>query len=100
MADGGEKEGQVAIGAQRANELLSYLDIEKRPNIHLLDGGLSDNMAYTRSDRRGHAIMGGLERFLKSRQRKGSSEVRSFWFIRSVLFIWLILLTKQTKQTK
>jgi NTE family protein len=30
---------------QRAKELLSYLDIDKRPSIHLLDGGLSDNMA-------------------------------------------------------
>ncbi len=33
------------LGAQRAHELLSYQDLEKRPNIHLLDGGLSDNLA-------------------------------------------------------
>lgn len=30
---------------QRAKEMLSYLDAEKRPFIHLLDGGLSDNVA-------------------------------------------------------
>ena len=30
---------------QRAKEMLSYLDVEKRPYIHLLDGGLSDNVA-------------------------------------------------------
>ncbi len=30
---------------QRAKEMLSYLDREKRPYIHLLDGGLSDNVA-------------------------------------------------------
>lgn len=30
---------------QRAKEMLSYLDVQKRPYIHLLDGGLSDNVA-------------------------------------------------------
>ena len=30
---------------QRAKELLSFDDIEKRPYVHLLDGGLSDNVA-------------------------------------------------------
>jgi NTE family protein len=30
---------------QRAKEMLSYLDADKRPYIHLLDGGLSDNVA-------------------------------------------------------
>ncbi|MGH7218757.1 MAG: hypothetical protein ACREI1_00315, partial [Nitrospiraceae bacterium] len=52
------------IGAQRANELLSYQDIEKRPNIHLLDGGLSDNVAL-RGLIEGASVMGGLERLLK-----------------------------------
>ena len=33
------------VGGQRANEYLSYLDVEKRPYIHLLDGGMSDNIA-------------------------------------------------------
>jgi len=52
------------IAGQRANELLSYQDIEKRPNIHLLDGGLSDNLAL-RGLIESSSVMGGLERFLK-----------------------------------
>ena len=52
------------IGAQRANELLSYFDIEKRPNIHLLDGGLSDNLAL-RGLIEGANVVGGLEQYLK-----------------------------------
>ena len=66
--------GQQRVGAQRANELLSYLDIEKRPNIHLLDGGLSDNMAL-RSVIEGASVMGGLEHFLKEGNLK---DVRKF----------------------
>jgi NTE family protein len=62
------------LGAQRANELLSYLDIEKRPNIHLLDGGLSDNMAL-RGLIEGATVMGGLEHLLKEGHLKG---VRQF----------------------
>jgi NTE family protein len=50
---------------QRAKELLSYLDIEKRPYIHLLDGGLSDNMAL-RGIMEGAALLGGLEDILKN----------------------------------
>jgi NTE family protein len=50
---------------QRAKELLSYLDIEKRPYIHLLDGGLSDNMAL-RAIMEGAALLGGLENILKN----------------------------------
>jgi NTE family protein len=50
---------------QRAKELLSYLDIEKRPYIHLLDGGLSDNMAL-RGIMEGAALLGGLEAILKN----------------------------------
>ena len=61
-------------GAQRANELLSYLDTEKRPNIHLLDGGLSDNMAL-RGLIEGASVMGGLEQILKEGNLKG---VRKF----------------------
>lgn len=57
-----KKKGGIA--GQRANELLSYQDIEKRPNIHLLDGGLSDNMAL-RGLIEGASVIGGLERFLK-----------------------------------
>ena len=31
-------------GRRRQNELRSYLDAKKRPYIHLLDGGLADNI--------------------------------------------------------
>jgi NTE family protein len=57
-----KKKGGIA--GQRAHELLSYQDIEKRPNIHLLDGGLSDNLAL-RGLIEGGSVMGGLERLLK-----------------------------------
>jgi NTE family protein len=51
------------IGAQRANELLSYLDAEKRPYIHLLDGGLSDNLAL-RGLIEGSGVQGSFEKLL------------------------------------
>jgi NTE family protein len=54
---------------QRAKELLSYLDIDKRPYIHLLDGGLSDNMAL-RGIMEGAALLGGLEDILKNARIK------------------------------
>ena len=50
---------------QRGKELLSYLDVEKRPNVHLLDGGLSDNMAL-RGILEGSALAGGLEQGIKN----------------------------------
>jgi NTE family protein len=65
-----EQKKKGGIGAQRANELLSYLDVDKRPNIHLLDGGLADNMAL-RALIEGASVMGGLERFLKEGNLKG-----------------------------
>ncbi|HSQ92222.1 MAG TPA: patatin-like phospholipase family protein [Nitrospiraceae bacterium] len=68
-----KKKGAIVArraGAQRANELLSYLDTEKRPNIHLLDGGLSDNMAL-RGLIEGASVMGGLEHILKEGNLKG-----------------------------
>jgi NTE family protein len=52
------------VGAQRANELLSYLDVDKRPYVHLLDGGLSDNLAL-RGLIEGSGAAGGLEQLLK-----------------------------------
>jgi len=39
-----QEEKATSWGRQRANELRSYLDPKKRPYIHLLDGGLSDNI--------------------------------------------------------
>jgi NTE family protein len=50
---------------QRAQEMLSYLDAEKRPHVHLLDGGLSDNMAL-RGILEGVGVAGGLENILKN----------------------------------
>ena len=50
---------------QRGKELLSYLDVEKRPYVHLLDGGLSDNMAL-RGILEGAALAGGLEQIIKN----------------------------------
>lgn len=52
------------IGAQRANELLSYLDSDKRPYIHLLDGGLSDNLAL-RGIIEGSGLQGDFEKLLR-----------------------------------
>jgi len=62
-----EKAGQSAKPAQRqrARELLSYLDADKRPHIHLLDGGLSDNMAL-RGVLEGAGVAGGLESVFKN----------------------------------
>jgi NTE family protein len=51
------------VGAQRANELLSYLDAEKRPYVHLLDGGLSDNLAL-RGIIEGSGVQGNFEKLL------------------------------------
>ena len=57
-----KKKGGLA--AQRANELRSYLDVEKRPYVHLLDGGLSDNLAL-RGLIEGGSVLGGVDNLLK-----------------------------------
>ena len=62
---------------QRAKELLSYLDIDKRPYIHLLDGGLSDNMAL-RGLMEGAALLGGLEGILKNARIKNVKKLVIF----------------------
>jgi NTE family protein len=49
---------------QRAKEMLSYLDAEKRPYIHLLDGGLSDNVAL-RGLVEAANVRGGLHKLAK-----------------------------------
>ena len=51
-------------GAQRAKEYVSYLDTKKRGYIHLLDGGLSDNMAL-RALLEGSTVVGGLDKLLQ-----------------------------------
>ncbi len=50
---------------QRAKELLSFDDIEKRPYVHLLDGGLSDNVAL-RGLLEGVSVAGSLESTFKT----------------------------------
>jgi NTE family protein len=62
------------IGAQRAKEYLSYLDAKKRAYIHLLDGGLSDNMAL-RAFLEGTTVAGGTEKLL---QYWGVKNVKKF----------------------
>jgi NTE family protein len=62
---------------QRAKELLSYLDVDKRPYIHLLDGGLSDNMAL-RGIMEGAALLGGLEGILKNARIKNVKKLVLF----------------------
>ena len=54
------EEKRTSWGRQRVNELRSYLDAEKRPYIHLLDGGLSDNIGM-RSVLETTALVGDLE---------------------------------------
>ncbi|MGE3152840.1 MAG: patatin-like phospholipase family protein [Nitrospiraceae bacterium] len=53
---------QTSWGRQRQKELLTYLDAENRPYIHLLDGGLSDNIGM-RSMLETAALTGDLESF-------------------------------------
>lgn len=62
---------------QRAKELLSYLDPEKRPYVHLLDGGLSDNMAL-RGILEGSALAGGLDQNIKN---VGIGKIKKLVFI-------------------
>jgi NTE family protein len=50
--------------AQRAKEYMSYLETQKRDHIHLLDGGLSDNMAL-RALQEGSSVGGGIEPLMR-----------------------------------
>ncbi|MBK9305734.1 MAG: patatin-like phospholipase family protein [Nitrospira sp.] len=50
----------TSLGRQRAHELQSYLDSKKRPYVHLLDGGLSDNIGM-REVLENTAFVGDLE---------------------------------------
>jgi NTE family protein len=56
------EERKTAWGRERANELRSYLDADQRPYIHLLDGGLSDNVGM-RSVLETTALVGDLESY-------------------------------------
>ena len=52
------------VGAQVANEALSYMDVEKRPYVHLVDGALADNMAL-RGIIEAVGLVGGYEQLLR-----------------------------------
>src|SRR5262245_20650193 len=52
------------VGAQVATEALSYMDVEKRPYVHLVDGALADNMAL-RGIIEAVGLVGGYEQLLK-----------------------------------
>jgi len=67
-----KREGGIA--AQVAGEMLSYLDVEKRPYVHLLDGALADNMAL-RGVIEITGVVGGFEQLLKL---AGVKNVRKF----------------------
>lgn len=57
-----KREGGIA--AQVANEALSYMDVQKRPYVHLVDGGLADNMAL-RGILEAVGLVGGYEQLLR-----------------------------------
>lgn len=65
-----EQTSKSGIASQRAQEVLSYQDLEKRPHIHLLDGGLSDNLAL-RGLIESTALTGGLENLFNVAKIKG-----------------------------
>ena len=52
--------------------MLSYLDVHKRPYIHLLDGGLSDNVAL-RGLVEASIVRGGIHNLVKG---SGISKVK------------------------
>jgi len=58
-------QSQKQAQRQRAKEMLSYLDAHKRPYIHLLDGGLSDNIAL-RGLVEAASVRGGIHNLVKS----------------------------------
>ena len=64
-------------GRQRANEFRSYLDAEKRPYVHLLDGGLSDNMGM-RAVLENTAYFGDLESTFQS---LGAKKIRKLVYV-------------------
>jgi NTE family protein len=64
-------------GRQRANEFRSYLDAEKRPYVHLLDGGLSDNIGM-RAVLENTAYVGDLESTFKS---LGAKKIRKLVYL-------------------
>lgn len=68
---------QTAWGRQRANELRSYLNAEKRPYVHLLDGGLADNLGM-RAVLENTALVGDLETTFR---QLGAKRIRKLVYI-------------------
>ncbi|MBX3347729.1 MAG: patatin-like phospholipase family protein [Nitrospira sp.] len=71
------EERPTAWGRQRARELRSYLDTKQRPYIHLLDGGLSDNIGM-RSVLETTALFGDLE---STFQMLGAKNIRKLVYV-------------------
>jgi NTE family protein len=71
------EEKKTTWGRQRASELRSYLDADKRPYIHLLDGGLSDNVGM-RSVLETTALVGDLESYF---QLLGVKKIRKLVYL-------------------
>ena len=71
------EERPTAWGRQRARELRSYLDAKQRPYIHLLDGGLSDNIGM-RSVLETTALFGDLE---STFQMLGAKKIRKLVYL-------------------
>ncbi len=71
------EERKTSWGRQRANELRSYLDAEKRPYVHLLDGGLSDNLGM-RAVLENTALVGNLESTFK---QLGAKRIRKLVYL-------------------
>jgi NTE family protein len=72
-----QEEKATTWGRQRANELRSYLDPKKRPYIHLLDGGLSDNIGM-RAVLENTAYVGDLESTFQS---LGAKQIRKLVYL-------------------
>ena len=71
------EERPTAWGRQRTRELRSYLDAKQRPYIHLLDGGLSDNIGM-RSVLETTALFGDLE---STFQMLGAKNIRKLVYL-------------------
>lgn len=72
-----QEEKATTWGRQRANELRSYLDHKNRPYVHLLDGGLSDNIGM-RAAMENTAYVGDLESTFHS---LGAKKIRKLVYL-------------------
>jgi len=68
---------RTSWGRQRQKELRSYFDVKKRPYIHLLDGGLADNIGM-RSMLETAALTGDLESYFRL---LGAKQIRKLVYL-------------------